>query len=107
MESLYIAYIFFVETRDAKKDGTTSKAEQKEDDDEQQQISVGESEERPSLSPLSRAVTLKHKLIMQPRSESARTRLIRRLDSLCLVVFPLSYIIFIAVMLGTNKRWGT
>ena len=127
LESLLVAYLFFAETQE-----DLSREEEARKREERRLGGVVESNDADERSPdeetdspetqenshddavpsrgLVRGVSvaaLKQLLVQSPTivTESWKTHAIRKMDRVCLVVFPISYIIFISVMISRIDDW--
>jgi hypothetical protein len=67
-----------------------------------------ESEHLPPRRGLERRAALSklNESVFQKQNESWRRRVIINLDKGCLIVFPVTYIIFVVVMYARNDKWG-
>ena len=77
-------------------------------DEEEQDKDVDKSQHLPPRGGLERRAALRKltESVFQKQKESWRRRAIINLDTGCLVVFPVTYILFVSVMFARNDKWA-
>jgi hypothetical protein len=128
VESIFVAHLFFMETRDSERilhlasyskripdehapsgyksqDGIQDEQSQGLEaiDEEEQEKDAEESGHLPSGTA---AVSKMASYALQNQTDSWRRKAIKKLDRGCLVVFPVTYVIFVSIMFARNDKWA-
>lgn len=132
-ESILVAHFFFMETRDSERilhlahhkqvlaeqalGGSVSRNGVENDhsdslgaiDEEERERDAKESEYLPTRRRgLERRAALRKltESVLQKKTESWRRKAITNLDKGCLIIFPITYVIFVSVMFARNDKWA-